>query len=64
MQGFSGSKTIVMSLVAQNRNEGDMEGSGTGAMEAGVILLEAELPWWLRPSPVQPLLVGGQGATS
>lgn len=28
-----------------------MEGSGTGAMEAGVILLEAELPWWLRPQP-------------
>ena len=28
-----------------------MEGSGTGAAEAGVVLLEAELPWWLRPQP-------------
>ena len=28
-----------------------MEGSGTGAAEAGVVSLEAELPWWLRPQP-------------
>ena len=59
MQDSSGSKTIVTSPVAQNRSEGDMEGSGTLATLAGVVLLEAELPWWLRPQH-GPTPLGGR----
>lgn len=36
-----------------------MEGSGTLATLAGVVLLEAELPWWLRPQH-GPTPLGGR----
>lgn len=36
-----------------------MEGSGTLATLAGVVLLEAELPWWLRPQH-GPAPLGGR----